>query len=54
MKRIKLDKEERAILDSFDRGEWKSVKNLKREIVRHRLYAKNTLRKDRADKGARA
>lgn len=47
MKKIKLDKEERGILDSFERGEWKSVKNLKQEISRHRQYARNTLRKDR-------
>ena len=47
MKKIKLDKEEQSTLDSFERGEWKSVKNLKQEISRHRQYARNTLRKDR-------
>ncbi len=47
MKKIKLDKEEQEILDSFERGEWKSVKNLKREIKRHQEYARNTLKKDR-------
>jgi len=47
MKKTKLDKEEQELLDSFDRGEWKPVKNVKREIAKHRRYARNTLRKDR-------
>jgi len=47
MKKLNLDKEEREILDSFERGEWRPVKNLAREIARHRRYARNTLRKDR-------
>ena len=29
MSKIKLDKEEKDILDSFERGEWKQVKNFK-------------------------
>jgi len=28
MKKIKLDKEKKNILDSFEKGEWHSVKNL--------------------------
>ena len=47
MKKIKLDKEEQDILDSFERGEWKPVKNLKREIKRHKQYARNTIKKDK-------
>ena len=47
MLKIKLDKEEREILDSFERGEWKPVANREREIARHVRYAKNTLAKDR-------
>ena len=47
MAKIKLDKEEKDILDSYERGEWKSVKNLKKEIERHRGYARQTLRKDK-------
>ena len=47
MKTVKLDKEEQELLDTFERGEWKSVKNLKGEIKRHQQYAKNTLKKDR-------
>ncbi len=47
MAKIKLDKEEKDILDSYERGEWKSVKNLKKEIERHRGYASQTLKKDK-------
>ncbi|MDD5657016.1 MAG: antitoxin [Elusimicrobia bacterium] len=47
MKKIKLDKEERALEASFARGEWKAVPNVRHEIARHRRYAKNTLRKDK-------
>lgn len=47
MAKIKLDKEEREILESYERGEWKSVKNLKKEIERHRGYARQTFNKDK-------
>ena len=47
MRKIKLDKEEQALEASFERGEWRSVRNAKQEIARHRQYARNTLRKDR-------
>jgi len=47
MKKVKLDKEEQELLDSFEQGEWKPVKNAQREIAKHRRYARNTLRKDR-------
>ena len=47
MKKIKLDKEEKNILDSFERGEWHSVKNLKKEIEKHQQYAQATLSKDK-------
>jgi hypothetical protein len=46
MAKIKLDKEEKDVLDSYERGEWKSVKNLKKEIEKHRGYARQTLKKD--------
>jgi len=45
--KIKLDKEEKDILDSFERGEWKPVKNLKQEIQKHQEYARQTLKKDK-------
>ena len=47
MAEIKLDKEEKDLLDSYERGEWKTVKNLKKEIERHKGYARNTLKKDK-------
>jgi predicted DNA binding CopG/RHH family protein len=45
--KTKLTKEEKEILDSFDKGEWAPVANLskrKKELVQ---YARNTLRKDK-------
>lgn len=42
-----LDAEEKDILASFERGEWRSVKPTKRELKRYAGYAKATFRKDR-------
>jgi len=42
-----LDDEERDLIESIERGEWTSVKNLKAEIKKHRQYARDTLRKDK-------
>jgi predicted DNA binding CopG/RHH family protein len=47
MNRIHFDKEERDLIESIERGEWKSVKNLKAEIKKHQAYARNTLKKDK-------
>ncbi len=47
MNEIILDKEEKEILDSFERGEWKQVKNVKAEIKKHQEYARKTLKKDK-------
>ena len=47
MAKLKLDNEEKDLLDSYERGEWKSVKNLKEEIKKHRGYARQTLKKDK-------
>ena len=47
MAKVKLDREEKDILDSFERGEWRPVKNLKQEIQKHREYARQTLKKDK-------
>jgi len=38
-------KEEEDILDSYNRGEWRPVKNPKREIKKLQKYARNTLQK---------
>ena len=43
---MKLDKQEQAILESLERGEWKSVKNLKQEIKKARAHAVATAKKD--------
>jgi len=47
MSKIKLNKQEKEILDSFERGEWKSTPNLKKEIKKHREYSLKTLKKDK-------
>jgi predicted DNA binding CopG/RHH family protein len=47
MSKTKLDKEEKDILDSFERGEWEQVKNFKAEVKKHQEYARNTLKKDK-------
>jgi len=44
---VKLDKEEKDIIESYERDEWKSVKNLESEIKRYQSYASATLKKDR-------
>jgi predicted DNA binding CopG/RHH family protein len=40
-----LDAEEQELSDSLDRGEWKSVKNVKQEIAKAQKAAANYLRK---------
>ncbi len=49
MKNAKLDKEEKEILDSFEKGSFYSLskKDLKKEIERLQLIAKNTFAKSR-------
>jgi len=47
MKSMKLDHDEKDTLDSFERGEWRSVKNANREKNRYARYARATFRKDR-------
>ena len=43
----KLDADEKDLLDSVERGAWKSSSGGKRERVRYSRYAKATFRKDR-------
>ena len=45
--KLYLDDEERDLIESVERGEWKSVKNLRQEIKKHQQYARSTLRKDK-------
>jgi len=47
MGKMILDKDEQEILESFERGEWKSVQNVKSEIMKHQQYASKTLKKDK-------
>ncbi len=44
---MKLDREEKAIIKSIEKGEWKSVPNLEKEKARYRRYALAALRKDK-------
>ena len=44
---IKLNEEEKAILDSFEKGEWQPIKDREKEIDRYSSYAKETLKKDK-------
>jgi predicted DNA binding CopG/RHH family protein len=47
MKKTTLDQEEKAILESYDQGEFKSVRNRDAEMARLRQYARNTLQKNK-------
>jgi predicted DNA binding CopG/RHH family protein len=47
MKRTILDNEEKDILESYERGEWRSIKNAKKEMEKLSHYARNTLQKDK-------
>ncbi len=47
MKKAPLDNEEKNILESYELGEWKSVKNQKKEIKKLSEYARNTIKKDK-------
>ena len=47
MKYFILDQEEQQLLEEFERGEWKSVKNFAKEKKRFEAIARNTLNKTR-------
>jgi predicted DNA binding CopG/RHH family protein len=44
---MKLSKEEKDLLNAFERGELKSISHAKREMLRYREYAKSTLIKNK-------
>lgn len=46
MNPVYVDEEEKALAESFERGEWRTMKNAKRERQKLRDAAKNTLKKD--------
>ena len=47
MKKMKLTKEEKGILDSFENDEWVSVPNVNEEIKKLQQAASNTSKKDK-------
>ena len=46
-KTMKLDRQEKEIVDSLKRGEWRSIRRLQEERKRYARYAAATSRKDR-------
>jgi len=44
---MKLDKNERELLASFERGEWKSIRDLSHAKKHYQEAARETLRKDK-------
>jgi predicted DNA binding CopG/RHH family protein len=47
MKAVVLDSEEKDLLESCDRDEWRPVRNPKKGIKKLKGYARNTLQKDK-------
>ncbi len=47
MKDPKLDAEEKEYLESYERGEWKSIENFEEDKEMLRQAAENTLRKEK-------
>jgi hypothetical protein len=45
---MKIDANAKELLESIERGEWKSADGGKRERTRYARYAKATFRKDRS------
>lgn len=43
----KLNKTEKALLKSYEAGEWKSAKPTNDDILKYRRYARSTFQKDR-------
>ena len=44
---MNLSKEEKELVDSVERGEWRRIPNFKKEAARYRESARATLRKDK-------
>ncbi|MBN1866358.1 antitoxin [Candidatus Sumerlaeota bacterium] len=44
---MRLTKEEKGILESVERGEWRRIPSFRREAERYRESARATLRKDK-------
>jgi len=44
---MKLSKQEKEIVESVERGDWHSVRGVKKQIKRYQDYARATVRKDK-------
>jgi predicted DNA binding CopG/RHH family protein len=44
---MNLDAEEKEILESYEAGEWQSVKDAKAEAQRYQEYARSTFKKEK-------
>ncbi len=44
---MKLSKQEKEIVESVERGDWRSVRGVKKQIQRYQEYARATVRKDK-------
>jgi predicted DNA binding CopG/RHH family protein len=44
---MKLSKEDKTLLESVEKGEWKSVQGVKGKIKKYQEHAKATFRKDK-------
>lgn len=44
---MRIKEEDKEILDAYERDNFKSIPNVKKEIARYREYAKSTLRKNK-------
>lgn len=44
---MKLSKQEKQITESVERGDWRSVRGVNKQIKRYKEYAKATVRKDK-------
>jgi len=47
MKKMILDPAEKKILESYERGDWKPIKNRESETAKLQQYARNTLQKNK-------
>ncbi len=47
MEQVKLDREERDLLTSYEKGEWRPVEGFETEVEKYREYARATFKKDR-------
>jgi predicted DNA binding CopG/RHH family protein len=45
--KMKLSKQEKQIVESVERGDWRSVRGVKKQIKRYQEYAEATVRKDK-------